>query len=91
MGTYGLPHPTTGCPRGWVTGSRYHDTEDNRPENAWSTQYLRGNFADSSIRQYFCMKTVQRADTYDWSFPAGQYCVYKKGSRCPNGKIFFVC
>ena len=87
MGTYGLPQPTTGCPNGWATGSRMHDTENTDPSNSWSTQYLRGYFAASSLRQYFCMKNISRMDTFDRSFPAGQYCVYKKGSSCPNGKI----
>ena len=91
MGTYGLPQPTTGCPSGWATGSRRHDTEDSNPANTWSTEYLRGYFDESIIRQYFCMKTVSRADSFDWPFPAGQYCVYKKGSTCPNGKIWLFC
>ncbi|KAJ7389174.1 hypothetical protein OS493_033260 [Desmophyllum pertusum] len=38
MGTYGLPMPKSGCPKGtkfpWHVGTRFHDTEDARGKNS---------------------------------------------------------
>ncbi|XP_072016215.1 uncharacterized protein [Amphiura filiformis] len=87
MGTYGLLKPTTGCPSQWATGQRYHDTEDYSPATACSSQchLPSGSYSISHMVQYFCMKTVDIADTDGRSWPAGQYCIFRKGGSCPGG------
>lgn len=85
-GTYGFPRALTGCPRhAWSTGWRYHDTEDSNPANQWSNPlHLYASYGSNNVRHYFCMKTTSNEDSYDWSFPRGKYCIYKKGP-CPSG------
>merc|ERR1712198_744623 len=34
------------------------------------------------MQHEFCMKTTSNVDDYTWTWPAGSYCIYKKGS-CP--------
>ena len=49
FGTYGLPMTKSGCPNGnfWHEGTRFHDTEDEDPDNLWSDPYdLAGNRYD---------------------------------------------
>ncbi|XP_072022648.1 uncharacterized protein, partial [Amphiura filiformis] len=63
-----------------------HDTEDDNPRNVWSTPcHLSGSKGTSSMDQDFCMKTIDRADIDDRRWPAGQYCIYRKGGICPAG------
>ena len=83
--------PTGGCPTDsgfeWETGSRYHDTEDINPANQWSeTLHLKGPYNASDMFQHFCMKTVDLLNYTDPVWPNGQYCVFKYGQNCPNGK-----
>ncbi|KAJ7348744.1 hypothetical protein OS493_039318 [Desmophyllum pertusum] len=91
MGTYGLPMPKSGCPKGtkfpWHVGTRFHDTEDARGKNSWSTPYdLAGKIYRNNMEQKFCMKTqVSVGDSNTgMSWPKGQYCIMKKGA-CPKG------
>ncbi|KAJ7378963.1 hypothetical protein OS493_019662 [Desmophyllum pertusum] len=86
VGTYGLPMPKSGCPKGitfpWHVGTRYHDTEDGSANNRWSTPYhLAGKVSKSNMEQKFCMKTQR---TFGISWPKGKYCILKKGP-CPQG------
>nr|XP_054774222.1 uncharacterized protein LOC129282359 [Lytechinus pictus] len=85
-GTYGLPKPTSGCPDGWHDGYRYHDTEDDDSNNYWSNPlHLEGSRGSNNMRNYFCMKTTSAAPSgLGWAWPAGSYCIYKRGS-CPSG------
>ena len=83
--------PTSGCPTDsgfeWETGSRFHDTDDYVPYNLWSdTLHLKGPYARNDMWQHFCMKTVDRVNDTDPVWPSGQYCVFKYGPDCPNGK-----
>ncbi|KAJ7378967.1 hypothetical protein OS493_019666, partial [Desmophyllum pertusum] len=85
VGTYGLPMPKSGCPKGitfpWHVGTRHHDTEDHSPGNNWSTPYDLAGYVDrNNMEQKFCMKT-QRNSGISW--PKGQYCILKKGP-CPQ-------
>eukprot|EP00794_Sanderia_malayensis_P012893 gene12893-14220_t len=84
-GRYGLPQSINGCPssRGfmWKRGYRYHDTEDDGTENQHSDNFhLASNFTEDGIRHDFCIKDSEVGDS---SWPAGKYCVYKRGSTCP--------
>lgn len=88
FGTYGLPMTKSGCPKGdfWHEGTRYHDTEDGGSNNYWSDPYdLAGRVAKNNMKQKFCMKTLSKTSTYDLPWPKGEYCIYKKGHRCPDG------
>ncbi|XP_072033848.1 uncharacterized protein [Amphiura filiformis] len=90
QGTYGLPRPATvGCPNThftWATGWRFQDTEDVFPDNFWSNPcHLEGPYWGNDAYQNFCLKTVNEEDIYEWTWPAGQYCIYQKGGVCPAG------
>ncbi len=92
QGTYGLPKPhTVGCPNShftWATGWRFHDTEDVGPDNFWSNPcHLEGPYWGNDAYQNFCMKTVNEEDIYEWTWPAGQYCIFRKGGACPSGTL----
>ena len=79
----------SGCPKGdfWHEGTRYHDTEDGDSNNYWSDPYdLAGRVAKDNMEQKFCMKTQSKTSTYDLPWPKGEYCIYKKGNRCPDGQ-----
>ncbi|XP_072180200.1 uncharacterized protein [Diadema setosum] len=88
-GTYSLPMPQVGCPTShfyWQTGSRYQDTENYLPNNYWSDPcHLQGPYYRVSVEQNFCSKTNAAEDEYNWAWPAGEYCVFKKGNECPDG------
>ncbi|EDO43694.1 predicted protein [Nematostella vectensis] len=86
-GTYGLPRPRAGCPWSegfdWQIGYRFHDTEDDSPENQHSNGYhMAGNVSDDGIRHEFCMKTNPIGQD---RWPEGKYCIYRKGPNCPEG------
>ena len=86
-GTYAIPMPRSGCPVStefsWSEGLLRQDTEDSRPSNNWSSSlHLNGEKRDSTISQHFCVKTN---NTGKPQWPAGKYCIYKKG-KCPYGK-----
>ena len=79
--------PYSGCPVSteffWSEGLLRQDTEDSRPLNNWSSSiHLNGEKRDSKISQHFCVKTNKSGKT---QWPAGKYCIYKKG-KCPYGK-----
>ena len=93
LGTYGLPMPKAGCPKGtkviWHEGTRYQDTEDAWGKNYWSNPYdLAGRVWKNDMEQKFCMKTLAKASEYSLAWPKGQYCILKKGP-CPEGEFFF--
>ncbi|CAD5111849.1 DgyrCDS1113 [Dimorphilus gyrociliatus] len=77
-GTYGIPEPKTGCPIGFLPGSR------TRMVNGYSTSKNLSlseeyNSVHKTITMKFCMKT-QVGKGPEW--PRGTYCIYKKG-ECP--------
>lgn len=98
-GTYGLPEPTTGCPIGWLTGSTYHNTEDDQNNNRRSnfSNHFSGMFNSRGIEQNFCIKVNSLNNSNETLsnkilWPDGQYCIYKKGD-CPtemlSGSIYW--
>ena len=79
--------PVTGCPKSrkflWSEGYLRQNTEDTSPMNNWSRpMHLKGLKKNNEITQQFCVKN-NRAGHRDW--PAGKYCIYKRG-KCPIGK-----
>ncbi|XP_078616292.1 uncharacterized protein LOC144884710 [Branchiostoma floridae x Branchiostoma japonicum] len=94
-GTYGLPRTNTGCPEAagvtWLTGYRYHDTEDDDSSNHWTPGlHFDGGYWRNDMYQKFCMKTSSLQGYGNW--PSGSYCIFKKGG-CPsgfqNGEVFW--
>ena len=91
-GTYALPMPEGGCPSThyyWRTGRRYQDTQDLFPNNGWSNPlHLYGSKSLTHVEQNFCVKTdyeVGDESNPDWE--PGQYCIFKKGTLCPDRKL----
>ncbi|XP_055351340.1 uncharacterized protein LOC129597713 isoform X2 [Paramacrobiotus metropolitanus] len=86
-GNYGLLMARAGCPAGpWSTGSRYHDTQDNRPNNGWSDGFETITASDlwkNNLRLKFCVKQIE-FDENALDLPQGSYCLFKKGT-CPFG------
>ncbi|XP_022794884.1 uncharacterized protein LOC111333551 [Stylophora pistillata] len=91
-GKYGLPMAKSGCPKSdgfsWKTGYIYQDLEDDKSLTANSPSFhLNASVLSlGDVSQSFCFKT-NRTDSVDnsrFSWPYGQYCIYKKGSSCPG-------
>ena len=79
-GTYALPETTSGCPSHEFTeGCRYQDSEDRRNKNKFhGTNVLRGAFS-RNMEMCYCVKNEN--DKSDFTWPAGTYCIAKKGDK----------
>ncbi|XP_041464625.1 uncharacterized protein LOC121415492 [Lytechinus variegatus] len=88
-GKYGLPRPYNGCPsRDWEKGSRWQvglPTNKNILGLTDTNMYLAGWVWEHSSRQEFCIKTVSEIQGSRWQWQPGSYCIYRYGSRCPQG------
>ena len=94
-GQYALPMEDSvlACPSSsgvyFQIGYRIQDTETFIVPliggNKWSSPcHLRGPYGKLYTQMNFCTKVDTSIDPdYDW--PAGEYCVYKKGGACPAG------
>ena len=87
-GTYGLVRPVGGCPKDsnseWKFGLRSHDTEDDNPNNKWSSTYdLAGWIQKNNMQWQFCIKVSNGQSDIDYPWPRGSYCILKKGD-CPD-------
>ena len=84
-GEWGLSKTNTGCPAHsgftWLSGSRYHDTEDDNNNNQKSEPNHFPSVVDKNIAQEFCMK--HSGGRGHW--PAGDYCIFRSSDRCPWG------
>ena len=70
----------------YISGIRFHDTEDTFGQNFWSNPlHLAPYYGTNDMEQNFCMRTVEKANAYDWEWPQGEYCVFKMGPICPLG------
>lgn len=83
--------PKSRCPssRGfhWVSGYIYQDLEnDNSRTTVSSDAHFRG-WVSNDVVQYFCIKNHSSPgiDANRGPWPAGEYCIYQKGSSCPVG------
>lgn len=83
--------PTSRCPRSngfhWITGYLYQDLENDFSfTKVSSNAHFRG-WVLNDVARYFCIKnhSSSAVDTNRKSWPAGQYCIYQKGSSCPAG------
>ena len=83
--------PKSSCPSSigfaWVSGYLYQDLENDEGRTmASQNAHFRG-WISNDVERHFCIKnntsTIFDANRTNW--PAGQYCVYQKGSKCPVG------
>ena len=79
--------PVSGCPKGkkalWSEGFLKQNTEDTTPLSNWSRPTrLKGLKKNNVITQHFCVKE-KKSGSDEW--PAGKYCIFKKG-KCPPGQ-----
>ena len=97
-GQYGLPMEDSvgACPSNsgvyFQIGYRIQDTETFIIPliggNEWSDPcHLRGPYGKLFTQLNFCNK-VDTSDDPEYDWPAGEYCVYRKGGSCPTGKIY---
>lgn len=65
-GTFGLPRSRIGCPpsdniTSWSTGWRYHDTEDNNPNNYKSSSFhMDATIMKNDLNRSFCIATTNK-------------------------------
>ena len=94
-GQYGLPMEDTviSCPSSsgvyFQIGYRRQDTETLIVPliggNEWSSPcHLKGPYGKLFTQLNYCNK-VDTANDPDYDWPAGEYCVYRKGGTCPAG------
>ena len=91
-GKYGLPMAKSGCPKAngfsWETGNIYQDLEDDKSLTQTSSSFhLNATVLSSGdVSRSFCFKMNKSAtvDNSRFRWPAGQYCIYKKGASCPK-------
>ena len=83
--------PKSGCPGAngfqWQTGYIYQDLEDEDSVTSVSPNSQLKGRVSGDVEMYFCIKdnisaTVERNRS---RWPAGEYCIYQKGSDCPDG------
>ena len=83
--------PKSGCPGAngfqWQTGYIYQDLEDEDSVTTVSPNSQLKGKVSGDVEQFFCIKdnitvAVER-NRPRW--PAGEYCIYQKGSDCPDG------
>lgn len=82
----------SGCPKAngfsWETGYIYQDLENDKSNSGTSLSFhLNASVLSSGdVRQSFCIKMNKSSgvDKSRFIWPAGQYCIYKKGSNCPT-------
>ena len=91
-GNYGFVKTKVGCPEGFVSWKRTHDTENYRPSNAFDgdweryiSSYTGLTGLGNKMSWEFCMKRSADYPTKErlW-FPRGDYCIIKsKDHPCP--------
>ena len=86
FGKYALPKAASGCPRGWRSGTRYQDNEDNRNINSATSGISRymSVLVNRNLRMSYCVKTFS-GHSVQGRWPAGCYCIARKGGSCPRG------
>ena len=85
-GKYAIPKTAKGCPRGWSTGSRYQDNEDTRSAPIPTSTGISTRmdvWVVRNLRMHYCVKTSIGSTSTTW--PAGKYCIARKGGSCPTG------
>jgi len=85
--------PNSGCPKAdgfhWNSGYILQDLEDTQSmTSASSNSHLLGWVSNDVVR-YFCIKNNASVavDSKRFRWPAGEYCIYRRGSKCPSGLL----
>ncbi|XP_078346119.1 uncharacterized protein LOC144631547 isoform X2 [Oculina patagonica] len=92
-GMYGLPMPKTGCPKAngfyWKSGYIFQDLEDVGSMTTVSPNSHLQGWVLGDVVQYYCIKNNASAaiDSKRFQWPAGEYCIYRKGATCPTGLL----
>ncbi|XP_033758459.1 uncharacterized protein LOC117340795 [Pecten maximus] len=81
-GTYTLLQPFNGCPAQFSTGQRIWRPEKTGYSTFSTNNNLQGYANQTQIEWHFCTKTGS-GDSESW--PAGDYCILRKGGSCPAG------
>ena len=90
-GRYGLPMPKSGCPKAhdfyWNTGYILQDLEDTDSMTSVSPNSHLLGWVSNDVVRYFCIKNnaSETIDSKRFRWPAGEYCIYQRGSKCPTG------
>lgn len=85
--------PKSGCPRAngfyWNTGYILQDLEDTNSVTRVSPNSHLLGWVSNDVVRYFCIKnnTSATVDSKRFRWPAGEYCIYQRGSRCPKGLL----
>ena len=88
---YGLPMPKSGCPGAngfqWQTGYIYQDLEDEDSVTTVSPNSQLKGKVSGDVEQFFCIKDniTAAVERNRPRWPTGEYCIYQKGSDCPDG------
>ena len=83
-GSYALPQPKEGCADDgrFASGSRVHHTGAG---NKVSKEFdMAGGIYNESADQRFCVSEGGSSQSADDVWPAGSYCIYRKGGSCPD-------
>lgn len=83
-GTYSLPKAASGCPPGFASGCVHQDNEDSRNANRFHNTHLISGEFGRNIRICYCTRLHDDTSSA-FSWPAGQYCIARRGGSCPSG------
>ncbi|XP_064637893.1 uncharacterized protein LOC135494074 [Lineus longissimus] len=91
IGFYGLPKTASGCPNAnnfeWNEGMSYWGNYDNSNEFSPGNHFPPDTLPKDTSKlntMHYCVKTANdESALLDW--PAGNYCIMKKGQHCPPG------
>ena len=85
--------PKTRCPISngfhWISGYLYQDLENDYSQTKVSSNAHFRGWVLNDVVQYFCIKnnSTRAVDTNRKPWPTGRYCIYQKGSGCPEGML----
>jgi hypothetical protein len=86
-GKYGLPNTIYGCPKAedfsWASGNIHQALNKNNKRS--SSFHLKANVTSKGVERSFCIKNANSLGPVRPSWPAGKYCIYRKGGGCPIG------
>ena len=83
--------PKSGCPKAhgfyWNIGYILQDLEDTDSRTSVSPYSHLLGWVSNDVVRYFCIKNNASAtiDSKRFRWPAGEYCIYQRGSKCPTG------
>ena len=85
--------PNSGCPKAdgfhWNSGYILQDLEDTQSMTSVSSNSHLLGWVSNDVVRYFCIKNNASVavDSKRFRWPAGEYCIYRRGSKCPSGLL----